>query len=257
MNDIIKTVFASLVIMLILNSCSIEKRVYRPGYHVEWYKSSKYLAKYQQQIAKDEVSKSEVSNNVKGNDFEPAVVPVANVAVSNKSVIVFLDENIVDKIRVEKIVDGECDIIILTDGQEIEAKVLEVGIDEIKYKNCNNLDGPTFIKRKSEVFMIKYPDGTKTVIGNEPRAQEQQEDSNDEEIDYFETIDSDDKSFPVAIGLWFFLGIIGIHRFYLGHIGIGILYLLTGGLCGIGWIVDGILFLIGSLEPKNGVYLDK
>jgi TM2 domain-containing membrane protein YozV len=36
-----------------------------------------------------------------------------------------------------------------------------------------------------------------------------------------------------------------MHRFYLDKIGSGILYLLTGQLLGIGWIVD--LFLIGSM----------
>lgn len=35
-----------------------------------------------------------------------------------------------------------------------------------------------------------------------------------------------------------FIGIAGIHRFVLGQIGMGILYLLTGGLCLIGTIVD-------------------
>lgn len=36
-----------------------------------------------------------------------------------------------------------------------------------------------------------------------------------------------------------------MHRFYLGKIGSGILYLLTGQLFGIGWIID--LFLLGSM----------
>ena len=38
-----------------------------------------------------------------------------------------------------------------------------------------------------------------------------------------------------AIG---FIGVAGIHRFMLGQVGMGILYLLTGGLCWIGTIVD-------------------
>lgn len=35
-----------------------------------------------------------------------------------------------------------------------------------------------------------------------------------------------------------FLGMLGVHRFYRNQIGIGILYLFTAGLFGIGWIVD-------------------
>jgi TM2 domain-containing membrane protein YozV/predicted transcriptional regulator len=52
------------------------------------------------------------------------------------------------------------------------------------------------------------------------------------------------KSKGVAYLLWFFLGIFGAHRFYLEKIGTGILYLLTGGVFGIGWIID--LFTLGG-----------
>ncbi|MCO6495869.1 MAG: TM2 domain-containing protein [Bacteroidetes bacterium] len=65
-----------------------------------------------------------------------------------------------------------------------------------------------------------------------------------------------DRSFVITILLWLFLGTLGLHRFYLGHIGIGILYLLTGGLCGFGWLIDGILLLTKQLKPKNGNYTD-
>ena len=53
------------------------------------------------------------------------------------------------------------------------------------------------------------------------------------------------KSKTVALLLWFFLGWISAHRFYLGKTGNGILYLVTGQLIGFGWVVD--LFLIGSM----------
>ena len=41
-----------------------------------------------------------------------------------------------------------------------------------------------------------------------------------------------------AILITFFLGGLGVHRFMAGKIGTGIIWLLTGGCLGIGWIVD-------------------
>jgi TM2 domain-containing membrane protein YozV len=38
--------------------------------------------------------------------------------------------------------------------------------------------------------------------------------------------------------LWFFFGIIGVHKFYLNRFGWGILYIFTGGLFFIGWLID-------------------
>jgi TM2 domain-containing membrane protein YozV len=64
------------------------------------------------------------------------------------------------------------------------------------------------------------------------------------------------KSWIVALLLCFFLGWIGIHRFYLGYTGMGVLYLLTGGLLGFGVLIDFILILVGALKPKGGSYTD-
>ena len=56
------------------------------------------------------------------------------------------------------------------------------------------------------------------------------------------------KSKGVAYLLWFFLGGLSAHRFYLGQTGMGILYLLTFQLFGIGWIID--LFILGGMVDK-------
>ena len=52
----------------------------------------------------------------------------------------------------------------------------------------------------------------------------------------------------VALVLLILVGALGVHKFYLGQIGPGILYLLTGGLCGIGLIIDLIKLLTDTYE---------
>ncbi|MDR2627895.1 MAG: porin family protein [Dysgonamonadaceae bacterium] len=60
------------------------------------------------------------------------------------------------------------DVITKKDGSEILAKVLEIGITEIRYKMYDNESGPTYVVLKSEVFMIVFQDGTKKVFNLEP-----------------------------------------------------------------------------------------
>lgn len=61
-----------------------------------------------------------------------------------------------------------------------------------------------------------------------------------------------EKNWVVVLLLCIFLGELGIHRFYVGKIGTGIIYLFTGGLFGIGWVVDLILIIVGKFKDKEG-----
>lgn len=47
-----------------------------------------------------------------------------------------------------------------------------------------------------------------------------------------------ERSLVVAYGLWFVWGLLGAHRFYLGKPVTGFVFLLTGGLMGLGWLYD-------------------
>lgn len=62
------------------------------------------------------------------------------------------------------------------------------------------------------------------------------------------------KSQLVALLLALFVGVLGIHRFYLGYTGIGIIQLLTAGGFFIWAFIDLILIITGDLKPKTGDY---
>jgi hypothetical protein len=59
------------------------------------------------------------------------------------------------------------DVITKKTGEDIQAKILEVGQTDIKYKKTDNLEGPSFTITKSEVLMVRYSNGTKDIFGQE------------------------------------------------------------------------------------------
>jgi len=60
------------------------------------------------------------------------------------------------------------------------------------------------------------------------------------------------KSWIVALLLCLFLGGLGIHRFYVGKVGTGILMIVTLGGLGIWVLIDLIMIIIGSFKDKQG-----
>jgi len=57
--------------------------------------------------------------------------------------------------------------------------------------------------------------------------------------------------------LSFFLGGLGVDRFYVGKIGTGILKLITAGCFGIWWLIDLIMILAGKFKDKDGNIISK
>ena len=83
--------------------------------------------------------------------------------------------------------------------------------------------------------------------------QQDQEVPNMEQIPYAPV--KSQKSKTIAGLLCFFLGELGIHRFYVGKVGTGILWLCTAGLFGIGWLIDLIMIICGKFKDSNGMNL--
>ena len=65
-------------------------------------------------------------------------------------------------------------------------------------------------------------------------------------------MEKSEKDWLTTLLLCIFLGGIGVHRFYVGKIGTGILQLLTAGGCGIWVLIDLIMIIPGSFTDKDG-----
>lgn len=62
---------------------------------------------------------------------------------------------------------------------------------------------------------------------------------------------SDKRILPAAL-LCFFVGFLGVHRFYVGKVGTGILQIVTLGGLGIWTFIDLILIIVGAFTDKEG-----
>lgn len=62
-----------------------------------------------------------------------------------------------------------------------------------------------------------------------------------------------ERSYIVALLLSIFVGALGVDRFYLGNVGLGILKLITGGGFGVWWLIDLILIATKNIKGVRWV----
>ncbi|CAB1056773.1 hypothetical protein D1BOALGB6SA_1512 [Olavius sp. associated proteobacterium Delta 1] len=66
-------------------------------------------------------------------------------------------------------------------------------------------------------------------------------------------VEKSEKGFVPTLLLAIFLGGLGVHRFFVGKIGTGILQLITLGGLGIWALIDIIMIIVGSFKDKAGL----
>jgi len=65
-----------------------------------------------------------------------------------------------------------------------------------------------------------------------------------------------DKKRLVAFLLCFVIGWAGVHRFYVGKIGTGILMLITFGFFGIWQLIDLVIIIVGAFKDRDGLVVE-
>ncbi len=145
------------------------------------------------------------------------------------------------------------DVITLRNGDDIKAVVQEVGESLVKYKKYDYQDGPIYTIKKSDIFMIRYVNGSKDVF-NEPTttALTITQQANNRPLKYAFGIPintNGPKKSPFLAGFLSFL-VPGLGQFYNGDIGSGFVYLGTNVLCNSVWMnaTDDTVFAVGLIS---------
>jgi hypothetical protein len=174
MSPTIFRLFQLVTFTILLFSCSIQKRIHRPGYHFEWrtinlqFKKDNQTNKVKSNLKNHELALNESNAQIaeKQNSIEEdnsiRYSDTLNMIASVNDQAPILQTKHLIKLKKTE----ECDEIITHDGDVILANVLEVGTEEIKYKKCDLPDGPIYSIYNNDVFVIIYKNGTRDVITN-------------------------------------------------------------------------------------------
>jgi len=178
--------------VILISSCSIQKRVYLSGYNIDWKSNAKH------------VETKKIANNKLTNKITP--IDVKTILEQNKNeVILNTNELVITASAAKQINQISTKSIKLLTKNTIKTSLYAPAVKVYNYKAAKYNSN---LKNNSSTSGADIDWGTAAIC--------------------------------------FFFGYLGVHRFMKGDIGMGILYLLTGGLCGIGVLIDLIKILQGK-----------
>ena len=120
----------------------------------------------------------------------------------------------------------DCDIIVKRNGEEIEAKILSVGINRIKYKNCYDNKQKAISIDKSEVASLRYTTGRVQLIKQKTGIDHPSENAN--------TADEDTgNAWSIGLVLGLLLGLLGCLITLIAFSGAKRKEAVTGSLVGL------------------------
>lgn len=146
-------IFISISLLLLTSSCSIQKRIYRSGYAVDWKKIETHSDLYtDNQLIK-------LEEDVLIEDVSTAtLVPDESHIISDNEPLKKVRQ---DGTYVSDLPDStECDIIIFENGTEIKVKIKDIGSEKITYIKCEDESGTVFSVKIDDVSEVKIHKGS-------------------------------------------------------------------------------------------------
>lgn len=239
-----KQLLALLVITTcMIQSCAVQKRHYRNGYDITFKTSKKNSAKKNDvsSLCPIETPQALVQTNIQTNR---ALVASANQDLRNV---------VLATTQINNQNDESCDVIYFRNNKVVSAKVVEINSTDIKYKRCDNLDGPLIVVDKNSVKSILYKNGdTETFTESYPVKPIQE---NTRINKYSPNTDANYDGYAIAsfaCGVLFFLLFPAILGFIFGIISLKRIKESDGKLKGkvfalIGTVIGGLLLFITLL----------
>ena len=162
------------------------------------------------------------SSQVVAQEVNAEKAPIATV--TEKAVV---NEQVTKKVEA-KSVEAPVKVLIKKESKAKEVKESKNVVPQVVKKTAKKLASKL---QKEQVSNVKSPDKKAETTGG--------------------------KSQLIALILCIVGGALGIHRFYLGYYGIGVIQLLTAGGLGIWALIDLIRIITGDLKPKDGRYSER
>lgn len=181
------------ICIIAFSACTVQKRSYQKGYYIDWA--------FKQKHAKDNTEPKIIHTSTE-EKTEIVIIPKQEIASNNISANtndanLFLAEK-----RVSIAPGDSCgDIILLKNADQIRAKVIEINDEVVKYKRCDNIDGPIYNMGREKIDNITYVNGYKETI--EPPVRKYQPQGPPQEKEY-------PTDLVLACVLPFVLNIIGV-----------------------------------------------
>lgn len=236
-------------VALALHSCRVEKRLHRPGYHVEWVKkksapqASESNSKPDAQFFQSEENQDHVPEFAEAsNQTNPFEIFLEGVQNDLQLALGFSPEGLhrlqisADKKRELNNSESirQCETLVMTDGRRILIFVVEIGEEKIRYKRCDDAQGKVYSVFRKDVNRIEYPDGNYQVIKSPEKIESEL--NNDQEAPKKELETLAVGAFSISLLL--FLGWVSI---WLALISLRRFRAQPGRFRGIGFAIAGLV----------------